>query len=313
MKNKTKKRLGIVAAMLGVVVAIGATAGTTLAKYISSATVNSQTATVAAWGFTVTTNAADLFGQKYNNGKIVKADDTTSSIDVKAEHKVVAPGTSSNGAIAKDGSEAGQLTFTINGSAEVDAHLVIDISDFDTVWLDTNKVAADTESKKLGTDIYYPLKWTLTAGGKKAALNLTYNATKGFNEQLAESIVNSLKWGAANNENALPTGATVSDKSAGSQVVIAIPAGTKLENYVLTLAWEWPFEQNKDVEDTVLGWLADGKVTSGTSYDSVTKKDVTITGINTLKEDTTAYNLTVKIGCKVQVVQVQTKDQNPAF
>ena len=111
MKNKTKKRLGVVAAMLGLVVAIGAVAGNTLAKYISSVKVESEVATVAQWGYTVTANASDLFSKTYAGNKIAASN--ADSLDVKATAKVVAPGTSS--ANDAEGAE-GALVVTINGN-----------------------------------------------------------------------------------------------------------------------------------------------------------------------------------------------------
>lgn len=311
MKNKTKKRIGIVAAMLGVVVAIGATAGTTLAKYISSATVNSESATVAKWGYTITTNATELFSKEYSDTKI--GADKNGNIDVKASQKVVAPGTSSNGLTKTEN----ELVITINGSAEVDAKLVIDITEFETVWLNTAKVKADTESKALGTDIYYPLKWTFTAGSgedlMKADITLA-KSKKAFNEQLAEGITNALAWSLSDEykgKAVLPENAEVNAKeSTGSNIVIDLPVGTKFDNFKFTIAWEWPFEQDKDVEDTVLGWLADGNVEGGTSYNG--NDEVTVSKLDKLV-DGTDYNLTATFNCTIQIVQVRTQDQKPKF
>ena len=296
MKNKTKKRVGIIAVMLMVVVAIAATAGTTLAKYITSATVNSQSATVAQWGYTITTNGSTLFSEQYNANTIVTA--TNGTVDVKADAKVVAPGTSSNGATATDNA----LKVTINGYAEVDAQLVIDITDFNTVWL--------AAMENVTTATYYPLKWTITAGGdtNTAVIDLTGADTSKLNEKLAGEIAKNLGY-----EGVLPTGVTInSTKTTGSKVVIDLPAKTTIDNYALTIAWKWPFDNtvdanSNDAADTVLGWLAynakqtdDAKKIDG----GITVKDnaeVTVSGLKTLAAS--KYNLEAKIGCKIQVVQ----------
>lgn len=338
MKNKTKKRIGIVAMSLALVVGIAATAGTTLAKYISSATVDSQKATVAQWGYTVSTDADKLFSQTYNNGKIVSAtEDNGLDVKASADYNVVAPGTSSEMA-DKDGT----LKFTINGSAEVDAHLVIDISEFKTVWLNSaaNSVITgkDAEGKdtygNLGTDKYYPLQWTISATNAKYAANgdtnKTYSKnidftgadTSKLNEKLADAVKAAL---GDNNNYILPEKATVNaTESTGSQVVIELPQGTKFENFQLSISWKWEFQKEKtkaegsvgeagykpatyyDVEDTVLGWLAYNKkattaIEKGTSFDGAKEVKVDLT-----KYAATDYNLDVAIGLNVQIVQVQT-------
>lgn len=300
MKSKTKKRIGIIAMMVLLVVAIAATAGTTLAKYISSATVTSQTATVAKWGYTITTNAEDLFSKQYNSNVIV--DSEAEEMDVKASAKVVAPGTSS----ANSDEEAkGALVVTVNGYAEVKAQLVIDITAFNTVWLDRtveSVITGNTEKPydKLGSDVYYPLDWTITAGGETANLTFTETDADDLADELAAQIAANLPW--AN----LPEGATVNTtESKDGKVVIDLEIGTKFEDFTFEIAWKWLFTHNPntDVEDTILGWLAAGDDVDGdtVSYDGT--KDVAI-DLTKYDEDTD-YNLEVALGCTIQIVQVQ--------
>lgn len=331
MKSKqTKKRLGVVAVMLLLVIAIGATAGTTLAKYITSATVDSKTAAVAKWGYTVTTNAEDLFGKQYSDGKIV-ADDGEIDVDVAADYYVVAPGTSSEGA-----DKSGTLSFTINGTAEVDAKLTIDVTDFETVWLNPAKIGAmvkgeeEEEEFELGEDIYYPLVWTVSVKAdnfpKEATLELDFSE-KDEEQSNAELLAEQISENLAQLLTTLSgTHITVADYEEGSQVVINCPIGTEFKNFTLSIAWKWEIETEKtkaedetpatyyNVEDTVLGWLAYNDsldeagtpIKGGTSSDGV--NEITVSGLDELKagED---YNLEVKFGCKVTIEQVQTKDQ----
>lgn len=319
MKNKTKKRVGVIAMMLMVIVAIGATAGTTLAKYIYSATVT-DTATVAKWGFTVTANTKDLFSEQYNASKMVsgKTKGDYANVDVYADAKVVAPGTSNN-----NDEVGGEMIITINGSAEVNAQLVIDITDFETVWLnqEVESVAKidgeDTteENNTLGEGKYYPLQWTFKAGSGDnllaADLTLDPSSSTSLNEQLAASLTNAFKYSISENMNVLPANATVSDESTGSKVVINLPAGTTFNNFKLTIGWEWPFEQDMDVQDTILGALAaneakveaeEGEPTANYLYTSADDGD-TITEIDMSKYAETDYNLSVTFSCKATLVQ----------
>lgn len=302
MKTKTKKRLGLVAVLLVLILAIGAAAGTTLAKYISSATKTTEIATVAEWGYTISTNKAELFSKQYDQNSIVKADNGT--LDVVAEtKKVVAPGTSSTGAGEKS---EGQLTFTINGTSEVDAHLVIDVQEFNTVWLNYE---AD------GTT-YYPLHWTITAGQNKdtttnkAEIELsekyTGTADTDFAEELAAELAKNLKA-----DGVLPTGIAAKDVDVvGSKVIIELEANkVTFTDYTLTLAWEWKFDDTKDeeagtnynVEDTILGWLANNNMKGGTTHNGV--DEVTISAAEMAEYK---YNLGVKIAFRVYIEQVQT-------
>lgn len=322
MKNKTKKRLGVVAAMLGLVVAIGAVAGNTLAKYISSVKVESQTATVAQWGYTVTANASDLFSDKYVGNKIAASN--AGSLDVKATAKVVAPGTSS--AEDKEGAE-GALVVTINGKAEVDAQLVIDIKEFNTVWLKAMSLSyveknAEGENETKTTDFaaYYPLKWTITAGGTTNTADLTF--TKTTKTDLAAELASQIKTNLGY-DGVLPAGAKVNaTQSTGSKVVIDLPVEAEtpvvFNNYKLTIAWKWEFETGHDVEDTVLGWLAyrdadvknagfaGGTTVSGTTTDGTLTADSHFYDVNiTAMKANTDYNLQASLGFNVTIVQVQ--------
>ncbi|MCH5164103.1 MAG: hypothetical protein J1F36_03720 [Clostridiales bacterium] len=241
-KNKNKKRLGVIAMMLLLILAVGATAGTTLAKYISSVTKPTQQATVAKWGYTVTASANDLFGQKYDNsGKIIPSTDnnTTAVVASSRNKNVVAPGTK------------GSLDITISGSAEVNAVLKVDLDIVKTVVLTDDEEYA-----------YRPINWTLTAGSlststtdlenfKQSGQNTTTKA--GLSEVVArglETMGNSLS-------------VTWDDDSA----YVYLPAGTTISNFKMTIAWEWAFgnegyvdefvTSDADAQDTILGIIAD--------------------------------------------------------
>lgn len=278
MKTKTKKRLGLVAVLLVLILAIGAAAGTTLAKYISSATKDSETATVAEWGYTISTGTKDLFSTQYDQTKIVEANNGT--LDVKASAKVVAPGTSSSDA-------EGTMTITIIGSAQVDAKLEINVGAFETVWLKAN-----TDANAALTNDYYPLEW-------KVNTTTVSTATEPNNATLATAIKDALNVGGV-----LPQGITASiDSKKPNVITVDLPESTNL-NVSLTISWVWQFNNNHDVEDTILGWLAGGvEGEQGTSADGGT----TTTMVDLDEYNEGDYNLKTTLGLSLTITQTQTQ------
>ena len=147
MKNKTRnnkrKPLLVVALVLMVALVLGMGA-MTYSRYISTAEMDDgkTTATVAKWGYVVTINADNMFGEEYNNGTITTSattNDVRAVVDYTGDNKlIVAPGTS------------GSMTITVNGKADVLAQLSIDVAnDYKDISL------------KEGEQPYKPIKWTL--------------------------------------------------------------------------------------------------------------------------------------------------------
>ena len=144
MKNKKGKKLVVLGAMAALLTLIGVSGSQTYAKYVESTTVPTQSATVAKWGYTVTTTATSLFGSQYQMDKTALPPETIatvyssgSEITAKAiapAHNIVAPGTS------------GFMTVNVLGVAEVDALLEFGFE------------AGQIHEIHLGD--YYPLKWT---------------------------------------------------------------------------------------------------------------------------------------------------------
>lgn len=138
MKNqRSKKRIGIISMMLVLLFSVGAVAGTTLAKYVTSATVESKQATVAKWGVTATFTD-NLFGEFYSERQIKTAADTA-ILDVASAtgNKLVAPGT-----------EGGYLSLSLAGAPEVASRLTIDFEVMEIVYL------------QIDTGLwYYPINW----------------------------------------------------------------------------------------------------------------------------------------------------------
>lgn len=117
----------------------------TFAKYIITTNQQSNNATVAKWGWTVSADAANLFGEKYaagSNNLSVVNDSGTLVVSATADTNVVAPGTT------------GSMTFSIDGQAEVFSKITVTAS------------GTEIALKQGESVVYSPVKWTLTKDGE---------------------------------------------------------------------------------------------------------------------------------------------------
>ena len=239
-ENKRKTRISIVAMILVLLIAIGSVAGITLAKYITSATVTTQTATVAKWGYTLTADTTNLFGVSYG-----EVDDTTRLAKVSGSNTVVAQGSSNSGAIVAPGT-TGYMMLKLQGVAEVNAKLTIDVTDFETVTL--------ANSDGQGND-YKPLKWTV---------NNTAVTNGSAKSNLAAAIAIAIESELQANNISVPEGKKVTVTVSESKVTVQLPANTSFgENGIeLKILWTWDYTggSENDKLDTILGQIADGNV-----------------------------------------------------
>lgn len=149
MKNKKGKKLVVLGAMAALLTLIGVSGSQTYAKYVETTTVPSQSATVAKWGYVVSTEAQDLFGKDY---KVEGVNDSLAELNVTAngsyttvkafnnnQNNIVAPGTK------------GSMTVDVDGAAEVDAQLTF--------------THLDNSISEIHLDTYYPLVWSYTITG----------------------------------------------------------------------------------------------------------------------------------------------------
>ena len=240
---KNKKKLGVAAASLALVAAIGATAGTTLAKYISSAKVESQSATVARWGFTISANTDKMFSDEYGNvdktNSLAKADGKT-GIVVRSTtgDKLVAPGTT------------GQMTFTVNGTAQVNAILTLDFSFINTETFETVVLSDKGELN------YYPIVWSV--GREAINVDNEGNASKPTVADFADGVEKAF---------AEKEGVTVGRDEKG-HVLVFIQENASVADVDLTISWKWNFTDGtptKDeatnetnIKDTLLGSISAG-------------------------------------------------------
>lgn len=140
-KNNKGKALIIVVAMILMLVLVVGMGAMTYARYKTSGTSGTQTATAAKWGYVITVDAGNLFGTDYNydTSKKISTIATSDGVAVNAsgDANVVAPGTT------------GYIKITVTGSAEVLAKLSISVNGTPT---------------EIHCGDYYPVKWKLEEG-----------------------------------------------------------------------------------------------------------------------------------------------------
>ena len=272
-KMKNKKRLGVIAMTLLLVLAVGATAGTTLAKYISSTTKKTQ-ATVAKWGWTLTMNADNLFGDNYDENGDIKARENGNGVVVSAnaDHNIVAPGTH------------GSMTLNFGGYAEVNTIFTFNLGTINNISL-----------RYYNNMSYYPLVWSIDGTEIRPTysnddpnediidsdIHAEYDVEANeYNLDIAdEDKLDNIDYFAAafikafqknivvvenENEDALQYGYK------DGVVSVFIPANTQVTLKTIEIAWDWAFEQDEDVMDgcwnvertnimdTILGYLSAG-------------------------------------------------------
>lgn len=129
--NQKQKKTATLVGMFGLLALVLGMGGQTYAKYYTSNTHEGQSATVAKWGLVSNLKDSTLgsaFSKTYNN----------ESVETLGDHLVVAPGTS------------GSIEYTISGTAEVDASILFEVTNYEAITL-----------KKDGAVVYTPIKWTV--------------------------------------------------------------------------------------------------------------------------------------------------------
>lgn len=151
-KSKNGKRIALILVALLLIAAI-AFGAYTYSKYVSSRE-GQDSATVAAWGYTVTVgNGTDTgfgFSQYYGADGEADTDGTSAVIaGITSDKNVVAPG-------AK-----GSTKITISGYAEVDAELSVVVADsFSDIYIEMTATGQNPE-----TLYYFPVLFSLSDGG----------------------------------------------------------------------------------------------------------------------------------------------------
>lgn len=263
-KSKSSFIVLLAAILLCVAVVLGM-GGYTYAKYISSRSVETQTANVAKWGYAVGVDSTNLFGDAYGteNGTVIEYPATdTVSVGVKANSSgslVVAPGTT------------GSVTFSVVGSAEVRSKITIAANS------DSNKnytTVTLTAGSGDGALSYEPLKWTL----KSSTDGSTYTAVEGGDGVSLAAIIEKLN---------------------GLSGDLADIAPNTSENLYYELSWAWAFtddsNENSDLYDTILGAVMAGTNTVGPNGETISVSGSTATVGETTYTATTALVLDLTV------------------
>lgn len=240
-KSKSSVIVLLVAILLCVAVVLGI-GGFTYAKYISEQSVDSKTANVAKWGYKISVDADELFGDAYGTttGAIIDYSTTGATVGVKAGSEsspLVAPGTT------------GSMTFSITGKAEVRSKITITADE-------DNNVPISLKNVTDGVD-YEPIKWTLSS---KSSSDSDYTDVTDCVGVSLSTIVSTL--------NGLDDDLT------------AIETGTEANMYY-KLSWEWAFEDttetNANLYDTILGEAANDRSSVPGGYTAVTEMKIALT------------------------------------
>ena len=240
MKNKKGKKLVVLGAMAALLTLIGVSGSQTYAKYVESATVESDGATVAKWGFVIDTDVTEIFFNKHQkDASYVSTEYVDALKDVSVETKltsnVVAPGT------------AGRIGFTVSGKAEVAAYVDFAFSSI-----------AQIDLRKDGTSVYRPILWTLTKNGADLLTNVDdFNTIK-------TTLENQSSYYTPNY-----------DADPATPEIDSIH-----DTYVLSYKWPFDTSVNAHSNseyDTILGHLANGETIPGYTADLTVDFDLAIT------------------------------------
>ena len=192
------------------------------AKYVSGGGSESPEASVTRWGFTANINGDNMFGERYVAGEIetdTTLDDYSYDVRAKAESTVIAPDTS------------GYMSFSVKGSAEVDAQVVLKASGGDV------KV---TVTEGNSTYEYRPIRWSLDVIN---GANVTNEISNGTLEQLLERM---------------------------EELNPVIKAGNSVD-VEYRVSWNWPLEtgstdaeieRNNTLDSVIAAYLADYTIDS---------------------------------------------------
>ena len=243
-ERRNSKKVLMVAGLALLLGLVGYTGGQTYAKYITQQNMESQSATVAKWGYTLSVQNTNLFGEAYGDvvtDETVSVNNASGSVIVSSEldddavlKNVVAPG-------AK-----GQFTFSVNGQAEVLSKLTVELTSTNAIQL--KKIGTETvdmNGAEDGTIPYEPIKWSVT----------------GDNPTIGGTPIDITTW----------TDLSLSELETKLSLLnqASIAANTEVD-INLTVSWVWPFEKSGTITvgtneytydelDTLLGVeIADG-------------------------------------------------------
>lgn len=216
---KKNAMLKIAAILMVAVLLTTCAISSTFAKYVTGPTAYTDQARVAKWGVKVEGGGTDAFAKEYSNG---------TSVTVKSDVKVVAPGTEKEKAVS----------LKVSGQPEVDAEITVPTS---TPFVTLTNF-----------DDYCPIIFTVKAGASASTNEAKVFYVGGTNHAATGTIadVNGLQTAINNFIGTSFKGATYYAED-----------GTAID-MVLEIGWEWEFtgtvanSTQNDADDSDLGDLA---------------------------------------------------------
>ena len=276
MKNKMMRVASVL--LVAVLLSTCAISGT-FAKYVTSAS-GSDSARVAKWGIVMDNTGKATFKDTYSSKT------ATGDTIVKSGVDVVAPGTS------------GSSTYTITGTPETDYKITFSYNtaagELKDVFLGAGTYTYDNVTEGNGTYVnasttvstpYYPIKYKIVITTKLG--EVTLDATKIAEYTKTASV-------AQGQEDTYTLADITSLENAMKQLKATTIAFDNNEacDVVVTLSWDWAFEQGQDHYDTILGELAlesgsDLTASQGASYSTEVKYTLIMTATQTNGETAT--------------------------
>lgn len=171
-ENKTMKKGLTIAALALLLGIVGYTGGNTFAKYVAATGHETESATVAKWGVTLTANGK-LFSTDYkvtDSNTLATKDGDTLVVKAAGTSEVVAPGTT------------GSMTLFVTGAPDVNYEVLYDAATENNkdIYVPAKKVAEIT-----GVEVdYYPLVWTVSNGSTSTQFNTVADVHAYLGQQL---------------------------------------------------------------------------------------------------------------------------------
>ena len=283
-RSNNGKRIVLIMLALLLIAAI-AFGAYTYSKYVTSKE-GKGSATVAQWGYTVTigdtqTHTDDFgFSKNYSNLGQAQNGATGAVISTVRSNNVVAPG-------AK-----GSFTFSIEGTAEVDAQLTASIANMKDIYI--------TVKNDNTTLYYFPVLFTVTATGEES---LPTNVTLWDFKTWAESFTKKLEAGNTDYSEAKEYTVSWAWNYSAAETNYLYQVNKSGTGYTIAKYEDVTFDATAiDTLDTALGYLAASK-----SVAQTTIKDWTIqttTADQSFTPEASSYSLDIGFDFSLSLTQV---------
>lgn len=249
MKTNTMMRVASVL-LVAVLLSTCAIAGT-YAKYVTSAS-GTDTARVAKWGIRMDNTGKSTFVAQYDS-----SNPTVKGLDGENAADVVAPGTKSSATYKVTGTPETDYEITFAGTEITDAYLGAATYTY-TANAENNNANYTAPVTKTVEQDYYPITYTVE-------ISSTLGDIANVQEQTSTIITDNNKKTDESTQKITYTAAytKLSDALADLAKVKVTYANNEACDLEVVLSWEWKFDNNNDLNDTILGDLAAGTIVAG--------------------------------------------------